>query len=259
MAGRVAAKRRIVVEAGIGGGPVAAATSLTRAIYDALRDEVLSGRILPGEKIPIADTAGRYGVSLSAVREALSRLVADGLVHAHDQRGFRASPVSVADLRDVVRVRSEIEFLALDDAIAHGDTGWESRIVAAHHMLAKTPVYPSDAAGRVSDLWMERHKAFHQALLSACTSPWLLRISAMLFDQTERYRRLLGYIAASGRGVDDEHRALMDAFLARDAAKAKALMASHFEATAASLIAKATSELGTDDGEDVPPRAIAGR
>lgn len=219
------------------------APSLTRAIYDALRDELLSGRILPGEKIPIADTAGRYGVSLSSVREALSRLVADGLVHAHDQRGFRASPVSVADLRDVIRVRTEIETLALADSIDHGGTDWEARILAAHHRLSKAAPYEGERPGRVSDDWMQRHKEFHRELLSACTSPWLLRISAMLFDQTERYRRLLGYIAGHDRRVDDEHRDILEAFLAHDKARATALMASHFEATAASLVAKAATGL----------------
>ena len=230
---------------------VQVAPSLTRAVYDALRDEVLSGRILPDEKIPIADTAARYGVSLSSVREALSRLVADGLVRAHDQRGFRASPVSVADLRDVIRVRTEIESLALRDSIENGDTDWEARILAAHHMLSKARPFDNGQSGRVSDDWMLRHKAFHRELLSASTSPWLLRISAMLFDQTERYRRLLGYIAPHDRGVDDEHREILEAFLAHDKSRATILIAHHFEATAASLIAKAATDL-SDEGRVAP-------
>ena len=54
------------------------------------------------------------------MREALSRLVADGLVQASDQRGFRVSPVSAADLRDVTQTRVDIEGLALRRSIEHG-------------------------------------------------------------------------------------------------------------------------------------------
>ena len=73
--------------------------SLTSAVQERLRADILSTRLLPGQKLHIAGLAKQFSVSLAAVREALSRLVADGLVQASDQRGFRVSPVSPADLR----------------------------------------------------------------------------------------------------------------------------------------------------------------
>ena len=86
--------------------------SLTSAVQERLRTDILSTRLLPGQKLHIAGLAKQFSVSLAAVREALSRLVADGLVQASDQRGFRVSPVSPADLRDVTQTRVDIEGLA---------------------------------------------------------------------------------------------------------------------------------------------------
>src|SRR5881227_3354643 len=84
--------------------------SLTSAVQERLRSDILSTQLLPGQKLHIAGLAKQFSVSLAAVREALSRLVADGLVQASDQRGFRVSPVS-ADLRDVTQTRVDIEGL----------------------------------------------------------------------------------------------------------------------------------------------------
>ncbi|MBI0436157.1 GntR family transcriptional regulator [Roseomonas sp. KE0001] len=83
-------------------GP-AEARSLTSAVQARLRAEIVACRFRPGEKLPIAALNTRFKVSYALVREALSRLMADGLVVAEDQRGFRASPISLADLHDLTR------------------------------------------------------------------------------------------------------------------------------------------------------------
>ncbi|HYS86404.1 MAG TPA: GntR family transcriptional regulator, partial [Bradyrhizobium sp.] len=100
-----------------GGGP----RTLTSAVLERLRADILSTKLVPGQKLHIAGLAKQFSVSLTAVREALSRLVADGLVQASDQRGFRVSPVSPADLEDVTRTRIDIEGLALRRSIERGD------------------------------------------------------------------------------------------------------------------------------------------
>src|ERR1700693_2476045 len=87
-----------------GGGP----RSLTSAVLECLRADILSAKLIPGQKLHIAGLAKQFSVSLAAVREALSRLVADGLVQASDQRGFRVSPVSPADLWGGTQTRGDI-------------------------------------------------------------------------------------------------------------------------------------------------------
>ncbi len=75
------------------------------------------------------------------------------------------------------------------------------------------------------------HGRLHGALLSACGSPWLLRFQAVLFDQSERYRRLAQAYGQADRDIDGEHRALVRAVLARDAERACALLTEHIART----------------------------
>jgi DNA-binding GntR family transcriptional regulator len=64
-----------------------------------------------------------------------------------------------------------------------------------------------------------------------CNSPWLLHLHALLYAQSERYRRLSVPFATSGRDVNGEHRAILNATLARDTEAAVRLLAAHLEAT----------------------------
>src|SRR3954468_1853004 len=95
----------------------AGAKSLTEAVVEALRADILTCRLLPGAKLKIGDLCTRFGVSLGAVREALSHLAAEGLVVAETQRGFQVAPVSAEDLADLTATRIDIEGLALRRSI----------------------------------------------------------------------------------------------------------------------------------------------
>ena len=213
-----------------------ASLSLTQTAYERLRADLLACRLCPGERLRINDLCVALGVSLSAVREALSRLTAEGLVVAEPQRGFRAAPISDAELRDLTAVRIEIETLCLRRSLAAGDVGWEERLVAAHHRLSRTPARDVDDPHRVAEPWAEAHAAYHAALVAGCDSPWLLRLRGILYAQTERYRRLSVPLARMERDLPREHREIMEAALARDVDGACALLASHFELTSTILL-----------------------
>lgn len=213
--------------------------SLTSAVLAHLRAEILSCRLRPGEKLLIAGLAKRFGVSLSAVREALSRLVAEDLVRAEDQRGFRVSPVSLEALRDITRTRIELETIALRRSIALGDARWEERIRAADRQLSAVGLPRRGDSGRDFEAWRAFHHEFHLAVLAACGSEWLIRLRNILYEQSERYR-FLSY-TLSPRDVEGEHRAILDATLARDADGAVTALADHLELTAR-IIAEGNSE-----------------
>ena len=140
--------------------------SLTSAVQERLRADILSTRLLPGQKLHIAGLAKQFSVSLAAVREALSRLVADGLVQASDQRGFRVSPVSPADLGDVTQTRIDIEGLALRRSIERGDAAWLASVEkslrgALRRSLSPIPtIRPSH-----NEDWVVRHRVFHRTLV----------------------------------------------------------------------------------------------
>src|SRR5260370_17623029 len=70
--------------------------TLTSAVLERLRADILSTKLVPGQKLHIAGLAKQFSVSLAAVREALSRLVPPRLVQASDQRRFPVRPVSPA-------------------------------------------------------------------------------------------------------------------------------------------------------------------
>ena len=95
--------------------------SLVEDVYEALRADILLGRRLPGSRIPLRDFAEEHNVSLSVVREAVTRLASEDLVEAIPQRGFRVRSLSLADMRDLTWVRIQIETLALRESIAAGD------------------------------------------------------------------------------------------------------------------------------------------
>jgi DNA-binding GntR family transcriptional regulator len=228
--------------------PLRSAQSLTEKVYRDLRASLLACRIAPGERLKIADLCEQLDVSLGAVREALSRLSSEGLVVTEPQRGFRAAPISREELQDLTQVRIEIESLCLRRALEVGDLSWESTAVAAFHTLAHTPKSGGDDPLMLSDIWSERHAHFHESLVSSCDSPTLMQIRRQLYAQSERYRRLSLPLAETDRDLVHEHRAMLDAVLARDADLAVALMAGHLRQTTQILLsAIALGSLNTVD------------
>lgn len=216
--------------------PASDGSSLTQDAYERLRADLLACRLRPGARLKISDLCQSLSVSLSAVREALSRLTSEGLVVAEPQRGFRVAPISAGELRDLTGVRAQIEGMCLERALAVGDVGWESRLVAAFHRLSRTPERAPGDPQRMNEEWSAAHAAYHEALVGGCDSPWLLRLRGLLYAQSERYRRLSVPLAEIARDLNREHRDIMEAALARDAERAKTLMKEHIELTTRVLL-----------------------
>lgn len=214
---------------------IPAAKSLTSLAFERLRGDILAGALQPAERLRIQALSERYRVGATAIREALSRLVTEGLVAVEDQRGFHVTPVSRAELHDLTQTRVRIEQMALRLAIAHGDIEWESRVLGSFHRLSRTPPPTSPEL----DLqWSAMHRRFHEALIDGCGSPWMLRLCRLLYDKSERYRNL-AKLKTHGRGRDagTEHRALADAAMARDPESACRLLGEHFAETTEIILA----------------------
>lgn len=91
---------------GTGGTGAVTRSTLRQQIADALRDEVLAGRLQPGQEFTVKEIAEQYGVSATPVREALVDLSAQGLLEADQHRGFRVREYSAADYRGMIEARS---------------------------------------------------------------------------------------------------------------------------------------------------------
>jgi len=208
--------------------------------YQRLRGEILHGDLMPGERLRANDLQDRFRLGLTPIREALMRLSTEGLVSAETHRGSRVSETSLAEFADLMSTRREIERLCLTKAIARGDAAWEAEIVAAMHLLSRTPLPASPDDRDAAAAWETQHRRFHHALVGACGSDWLLRFWSTLADHSERYRkiRLLHRHEAQAevRNVNSEHAAIMDAVLARDPGSACALLDAHLTATETSVL-----------------------
>lgn len=211
--------------------------SLTQATYLRLREAVLSCRLAPGARLNVKELAEQLDTNIGAVREALSRLTSEELVIAEPQKGFRVAPISPADLKDLTATRIEIEGLCLRRAIEQGDAAWEAAVMAAFHRLSKaSPPWAAQQPANTGDDWGAVHTAFHETLMSACASPWLLRLRSMLFRQYARYRTVSIALTAADRDLEGEHRALMDAAIGRDTAGAVGILTAHIQRTADALL-----------------------
>lgn len=209
----------------------------TTLLTERLREDIVTGAIAPGAKLKLVPLAKRYEATRSPLREAALRLTGEGLVASQDQRGFWVVPISQADLLDVTQTRQRIEVLALQDAIAHGDLAWEGKVMAATHTLERVTDHDNSPEARA--LFQRHHRAFHEALVAACPSAYLIDFRERLFTLTERYRNLAADSYAKGIGSRDvaaEHRAIAEATVARDASTACALLADHLGTTAAQLV-----------------------
>ncbi|MGX9962169.1 GntR family transcriptional regulator [Roseomonas sp. F4] len=203
------------------------ATTLASRVYAQLRQEIIRGEVAPGARLHTRDLCKRFDTGLSPVREALSRLSTEGLVRQSDQRGFAAAPLSLADLDELTRTRTTLNEAALRDSIRRGGAAWEESVALACFRLSRTPRFVGPDAARNPD-WDAAHRVFHQALVGGCDSRWMEGFCDQLFDAFERYRNLSPFTDRTRPQHQDEHRAIMEAAVARDAETACALLRAHF-------------------------------
>lgn len=189
-----------------------------------IRGDIVLGRLRPGQKLKLEALKESYGVSVSTLREILSRLTSEGLVVAEGRRGFEVAPVSVENLKELAEMRLLLECHALDASFARADVEWEGRVVSAHHKLASTERLMGSKIGEAGQ-WKRYDSEFHQALISNCGSRTLIEAHAAVFDKYFRYQM----IALNYRGDEPvkQHQALLECALARDSVRAKAVLAEH--------------------------------
>lgn len=197
--------------------------------YRLLKQDIINGAYQPGDKLLMSHLKSHYEIGAGPMREALSQLVADRLVTAISQRGFRVAEMSEEELTDIYDARAHLEALITGLAIERGDDNWEAEILGEAHKLSR--VNQVNSPREMLEIWDARHKSFHQAIVSGCRSPKLLEMRASLLDQAERYRQLwLKKTVFSQSALEEkrrEHTELIDALLNRDKEKARALMYQH--------------------------------
>ena len=208
--------------------------ALIEQTYARLRDDIIEGRLPPGEKLRVEHLRKRYGASAGTLREAITRLSSDALVVAEGQRGFRVAPIALEDLVDLTELRVHIEIEALRQSIRKGDESWRARVREVFDELSayEQPIRPEHRRE-----WERLNTRFHETLIGAHASPWTVKMLRMLARHGERYRRYSIRLPGSARDVHAEHTEIAQAALAGKEARAALALEAHIRNTAESLVA----------------------
>lgn len=177
--------------------------TLSGQIASRMRDAVLSGAFAPGAQMNEADFAARFGVSRGPVREALQRLIQEGLLVAQPHRGVFVAELTESDLADIFFVREAVEGAALRRVMAAADRSVvERRLVAEVGRMAAAVGEADWASAAQADF------AFHRTLVEAAGSPRLSRLYETIQAETKLCLHLLMAGYRSSSGMVEEHRKL---------------------------------------------------
>jgi len=193
-------------------------------IADALREEILSGALRPGERIRQEEVAERLGGSRLPVREALRILETEGLVEIEAHKGARVPVLDREEVEVVYRMRERLEPLALLESMSRLDDVDIEEIAAIQSRIEAGVTVPE---------FLVLDREFHLATYSSCTADHLMSTVRRMWNATQHYRRAFMQLAGPGRQwvVNAEHRLLLDALVRRDAEDAERYLAGHIRRT----------------------------
>ncbi|GAA4109312.1 GntR family transcriptional regulator [Knoellia locipacati] len=212
----------------------------SESAYQLLRDRILSGALAPGQVLQQRELAATLGISTTPLREALRRLMTEGLVDLDSHRDARITELRAEQARDLIELRSALDPLAAALAAERRTSDDLAEMRAALDALE-----PLASGTTVEQLGA--HRRFHRAVYTAGHNPLLVASLEQLWDQSDRYRLLVlagGDPSADGSEAGDkaqEHRALVAAIADRDGETAAEVMRGHI---GTSLGARAVRQLG---------------
>jgi len=190
-------------------------SSITHRAYMEIRAALISCRFPPGSRLKIAQLQREIGLSQAAVREALSRLTAEGLATIERNSGFRAAPISAGGYRELADACITIEEPLLRSSIAHANYQWEGELLSTYHVASRALNEAVDESIGL-DSYVEHRERFHRQLFSASDNNWLLWSWSLLYAQQLRYRHTFRDLARFERGLHDEYRKFIDVVIERD-------------------------------------------
>lgn len=202
-----------------------------------LREEIITNVIAPGARLKPATLAPSYGVSATPFREVLDRLSRSGLVVHDPYIGARVSRISIEEMEDLYETRLLIEREALCRSIRSNSADWRAGVERAMQALqdaSRVHPSPDKPADKESTLaWLRAHRDFHSALISACGSPWLLRLMADLYSNLDRYAAFAWTRGGLASTSEDEHLELYEKTLAGNASLATEALTHHLRSATA--------------------------
>lgn len=193
--------------------------SLAERVRRSILEDIIQGRMKPGEIVRLPALSDRYRVSRTPVREALTMLTREGLVTSIPYKGYLIRPVEPGDANDIFFIRRILEAPAAELAAERMDPEDLSRL---------RELKPPDVA-TMTLAYDEYAYEFHRTIIAAASSPRLLALWETIYNDTRRLQ-----IAGIGQPrpdlIHEEHLGILDALAARDPTEARLRMEQHIDA-----------------------------
>lgn len=201
--------------------------TLSDHVYRVIRDAIVSLRFKPGQLVYEAELGKMMGVSRTPVREAFRRLMAEELIEVLPQRGARIAYISLKKIHEARIVRASLEACAFKQ-VAEMWNPEEERFQKLHADVKKILQEQRDAVEAEDvDTFFEKDESFHLLILEATGNSTLISVIRQMRSHLNRMRYLELLEAKHYRRVAEEHEAIFEAVVAKDAALAEQLLNRH--------------------------------
>lgn len=195
-----------------------------------LREAIVSGQLPPGSPIRLQEYVDRLSMSSVPIREALRFLEQKGLIERRPHRGVIVSEMSATDLEDTYEIRLDLESMAVRKAAV--------RMTEKDHNQLLRLVGEYEKALRADDgSAPDAHTRLHMAIYDLADSKWLRLLLPVLWDNSERYRRLQIPVRGTIEQKVEEHRILVEAVASGDPEAAADELRAHLSRTMVGAIA----------------------
>ncbi len=193
----------------------------SEALFDALEQEIVLGRLAPEQALTEMDLAARFDCSQGTVREALMRLAEEGLVNRQPNRGTHVAACYADDARALLRIRREIECSYLGRVVARADAALERDLRAGLDAMRNAARTGDEYALSVQD------RAFHARLFAAADLPLVAPMLTRCLIHNHRYKILNSQPNRALAATAERHVPILDALIARDEPALRELLAHH--------------------------------
>lgn len=199
--------------------------TVSEQIAQKLRQEIIRGHYLPGERLNQTAIGRRFHVSRMPVRDALHTLEAEGLVTLHPRQGARIASIDLARSEKIYQIREVLEVWALERSIPLMTGKHLTRIRKISRVLE------SIQGAKDVSAWLEIDREFHLAMYTPLDNEELLEIIVELWNATQQLRRAYCMLPGALARAYAHHVQLMEAIEAGDAERAGAVEREHIRQT----------------------------
>lgn len=199
-------------------------------VYHRLRQEIMKGHLRPDDRLVVSSIAQRLGVSPMPVREALNRLIQDGMIQVTPHAGARVVSIDLPQLCEITAVRRELETMAARLAVPNMDAALFTRLDAILTDMAAC-LTPDKAR-----LYEELNREFHQAIYAQCGNQVLYELILSLWERSSITRMSLVHFSSQNPRSFDEHKQWVKAARENDAERVASVVNNHLRVTVDLLI-----------------------